>query len=236
MKPKPLNRDIEAVEYWNSRYPICTPVRIFPDLPEIDDFHDTETTTQAELLGGHTPVLWVKEQRERWALSHVVPLVSPHVWGCESCNWRGQEPTWEEIENEYFEKQNVPFCPECSSSLVVRNTIIKALSLKQPWANMIASGEKTIETRVWSTDYRGPLLIVASKQPDPNFANVAGPFGQAVAKALLVDCRRMTREDEIAACCRIYPGAVAWILEDIVSIRPFPVRGQRGLYDVEMEE
>jgi hypothetical protein len=234
MKPKPRNRDIEAVEYWNSHYPVGTRVRIFPDLPEIDDFHDTETTTEAELLGGHTPVVWVREQRQRWALSHVVPLESPHVWGCESCNWRGQEPTWAEIENEYFEKENVPFCPECSSSLVSRKIIIKALSLQQPWANMM--GEKTIETRKWATDYRGPLLIVASKQPDPNFTNVSGPFGKAVAKGLLVDCRRMTREDETAACCRIYPRAVAWVLEDIKPINiPFPVKGQLGLYDVEME-
>ncbi len=42
---------------------------------------------------------------------------------------------------------------------------MKALSVKQPWANAIASGEKTIETRKWFADYRGPLLIVSSKQP-----------------------------------------------------------------------
>lgn len=42
---------------------------------------------------------------------------------------------------------------------------MKALSVKQPWANMIASGEKTIETRTWMTGYRGQVLIVSSKQP-----------------------------------------------------------------------
>ena len=42
---------------------------------------------------------------------------------------------------------------------------MKALSVKQPWANMIASGEKTIETRTWMTSYRGQVLIVSSKQP-----------------------------------------------------------------------
>lgn len=30
---------------------------------------------------------------------------------------------------------------------------MKALPVKQPWANMIATGEKTIETRTWPTDY-----------------------------------------------------------------------------------
>ncbi len=42
---------------------------------------------------------------------------------------------------------------------------MKALSAKQPWANLIAAGEKTIETRTWATRYRGPLLIVSSRRP-----------------------------------------------------------------------
>ena len=41
-----------------------------------------------------------------------------------------------------------------------------ALSVKQPWASLIASGRKQIETRVWSTPYRGPLLICAGQSPD----------------------------------------------------------------------
>lgn len=40
---------------------------------------------------------------------------------------------------------------------------MKALNVKQPWAWLIASGKKTIETRTWSTKYRGPILIVSSK-------------------------------------------------------------------------
>ena len=40
---------------------------------------------------------------------------------------------------------------------------MKALSLWQPWASLIALGVKTIETRSWSTTYRGPLLIHAGQ-------------------------------------------------------------------------
>ena len=40
---------------------------------------------------------------------------------------------------------------------------IKALSLWQPWASLIAMGAKKYETRSWSTNYRGPLLICAAK-------------------------------------------------------------------------
>lgn len=38
---------------------------------------------------------------------------------------------------------------------------MKALTLHQPWASFVALGMKTIETRSWSTSYRGPLAIHA---------------------------------------------------------------------------
>ena len=41
---------------------------------------------------------------------------------------------------------------------------MKALSLRQPWASAIACGSKNIETRHWSTSYRGPLAIHAAKR------------------------------------------------------------------------
>lgn len=40
---------------------------------------------------------------------------------------------------------------------------MKALTLHQPWASLIALGHKRIETRSWSTPYRGPLAIHAGK-------------------------------------------------------------------------
>jgi len=39
---------------------------------------------------------------------------------------------------------------------------MKALTLWQPWASLVAEGVKTIETRSWKTSYRGPLAIHAS--------------------------------------------------------------------------
>lgn len=41
---------------------------------------------------------------------------------------------------------------------------MKALTLHQPWASLIAAGVKTIETRSWSTRYRGPLAVHAGKR------------------------------------------------------------------------
>lgn len=40
---------------------------------------------------------------------------------------------------------------------------MKALSLTQPWASLVAIGAKRIETRSWPTRYRGPVAIHASK-------------------------------------------------------------------------
>jgi len=124
---------------------------------------------------------------------------------------------------------------------------MKAISVKQPWAALIAVGWKWIETRTWSTDYRGPLLIVASKQPDrvamqslydqPDTLEMIEPllvYGKALCRCTLVNCRAMLQEDEQLARCVCYPGAYAWVLNRIERIEPFLVRGQLGLYDVEV--
>lgn len=87
---------------------------------------------------------------------------------------------------------------------------MKAISLWQPWASLVVLGSKTIETRHWSTNYRGPLLIHAAKrlnrqemwayQQDQQFmsafhkmgkdANLFQlPFGAIVGMVDLVDCR-----------------------------------------------
>lgn len=42
-----------------------------------------------------------------------------------------------------------------------------ALSVKQPWAALLALGVKTVEVRTWSPGRRrGPVLIHAAKMPD----------------------------------------------------------------------
>ena len=41
---------------------------------------------------------------------------------------------------------------------------MKVLSIKEPWATLIASKQKYIETRSWKTSYRGELYIHASKK------------------------------------------------------------------------
>jgi ASCH domain len=107
--------------------------------------------------------------------------------------------------------------------------LLKALSVKQPWANLIVNGSKTIETRKWYTPYRGDLLIVTSKNPPIH------PAGCAVAIVRLVDCRPMAQQDERFALCDLYVGAYSWLLTDVRPIDPVPVTGALGLFDVDLD-
>ncbi|WP_368653744.1 ASCH domain-containing protein [Ornithinibacillus sp. 4-3] len=43
---------------------------------------------------------------------------------------------------------------------------MKAITIKQPWATLIAIGAKKFETRSWQTKYRGPIAIHAGKTID----------------------------------------------------------------------
>lgn len=95
---------------------------------------------------------------------------------------------------------------------------MKALSLTQPWASLVAWGGKRIETRSWSTSYRGPLAIHAAKgwpvqarrlitvapfhdeairagygsSPAPGVWPDPYPLGAIVATCHLIDCWRTT--------------------------------------------
>lgn len=95
---------------------------------------------------------------------------------------------------------------------------MKALTLTQPWATLVAIGTKRFETRSWSTDYVGPIAIHAAKTgldlpaeiggwtattvddewrlfaPEPHSEEwVPIPLGAVVATARLVAVRRITQ-------------------------------------------
>jgi len=69
---------------------------------------------------------------------------------------------------------------------------MKALTICQPYAELIMCGEKLVENRVWKTDYRGPLLIHAGKSLDYLKRERLKPadyvLGAIVGVAVLADC------------------------------------------------
>jgi hypothetical protein len=87
---------------------------------------------------------------------------------------------------------------------------MKALSLWQPWASLVALGEKRIETRIWSTPYRGPLAIHAAKKLPPRWLG-ASRHSEAFVNELadVLNCRR----DHVASEIRKLPfGSVLCIV------------------------
>lgn len=42
---------------------------------------------------------------------------------------------------------------------------MKAITIWQPWASLLVTGQKLYETRSWATSYRGPIAIHAAKRP-----------------------------------------------------------------------
>ena len=107
--------------------------------------------------------------------------------------------------------------------------MLKCISIREPWGSLIREGKKTIETRTWNTKYRGKILLHASAKPESEIS------GKIFAIADLVDCHPMTKEDEEAAQCEIYPKAHSWVLKNVIRTNLMPLKGQLGLFDVEVE-
>lgn len=70
---------------------------------------------------------------------------------------------------------------------------MKVITIKQPWASLIAEGLKEYEFRTWNTKYRGDILIHAGKSIDKKAVerfkeyNLEYPTGCIIAKATLTD-------------------------------------------------
>ncbi|HDZ60977.1 MAG TPA: ASCH domain-containing protein [Candidatus Pacearchaeota archaeon] len=77
---------------------------------------------------------------------------------------------------------------------------MKALSLKQPQAELILQDRKKIELRKWNTNLRGKFLIHASKNPDESAMKRFGfkdlPCGYILGEAELVDVKNYKGDKE----------------------------------------
>jgi hypothetical protein len=78
--------------------------------------------------------------------------------------------------------------------------IKKCLSLKQPYAELLVSGKKTIELRSWDTKFRGEFLVHASKKIDKEACKrnkidpVSLTTGAIIGKAILYDVKYYKNE------------------------------------------
>lgn len=108
---------------------------------------------------------------------------------------------------------------------------MRVLSVRQPWASMIASGVKSIELRSWTTPYRGPVVILAGSSPWRGGHDYQlGPLGVSIAVVQLVDVRPAAPSDAAAACLGPPPGHHAWVLRDPRPLPAVSIKGRLGLY------
>ena len=130
-----------------------------------------------------------------------------------------------------------------------RGMQMKAITILQPFASLIAVKAKTMVTRPDATAFRGSLAIYAASTPvtvrDPYHRSVlmeAGvnlnhlPLGTVIAQCRLVDCWKIT-----AANCPCYPeyafsdcklGWFAWMLSEIRMLpEPVPAQGGSDLWN-----
>lgn len=86
-----------------------------------------------------------------------------------------------------------------------------ALGVRQPWAELIVRGIKTVEVRTVPTRVRGTIYVYASRTLSTlDQAGIAADrqgietdqlcYGQLVGMVDIVDCRPMTSADLSAAC------------------------------------
>lgn len=64
----------EIVDEFNATYPVGAPVRYWTGTKD-GPGKPSKTRTQARVLGGHTPIVWVEDVAGCLALSHVEPVV-----------------------------------------------------------------------------------------------------------------------------------------------------------------
>ncbi|MBQ7585450.1 MAG: ASCH domain-containing protein [Desulfovibrionaceae bacterium] len=118
---------------------------------------------------------------------------------------------------------------------------MKALSVRQPWASLIALNYKTVELRSWKTKYRGELLICSSLGDLilKNKTQDLVPGGFALALVELYEVRKTIKEDlqnslmPAATSFSDIENDYAWLLRNVREIHPFQVKGKLNFYQVE---
>lgn len=125
---------------------------------------------------------------------------------------------------------------------------MKALTICQPYAELIVSGRKLVENRKWSTNYRGPLIIHAGKSrkwlADWTGSEDKLTFGAIVGVADVVACLRIeairykicSKQFWYLANHKHNEGPWCWVLENARRIDPpIKYRGQQGLFNIPEE-
>ena len=119
---------------------------------------------------------------------------------------------------------------------------MKVLSLKQPFAELVVSGRKTIELRKWNTKFCGEFLIHASKSSDKEAMKKFGfedlPCGFIVGKVKLIDVKRYNSDEEFEKDKNKHLANKNWgefgfILCEAERLTPISAKGKLGFWEFE---
>ena len=130
---------------------------------------------------------------------------------------------------------------------------MKVLTIKEPYATLIAEGLKEYEFRTWKTNYRGEVLIHAAKTPNnenkKRFVdrNLNYKEGYIIAKANITDCvevddklikQLLNKDKEVYKNLSIKKDKplYGFKLENVKRIDPIEAKGQLGLWNHDIEE
>ncbi len=122
---------------------------------------------------------------------------------------------------------------------------MKALSIRQPWAELILQGRKTIELRTWRTNYRGRLALHAGQAIRKEACAAYGVDPARVVRGALVGTVELVEIVALDASAwealrdqhlslRDFSGPMfGWCLKDPQRLpRPIPMPGRMGLFNV----
>jgi|SRR3989344_2403827 len=118
---------------------------------------------------------------------------------------------------------------------------MKALSIKQPFAELILRGKKKIELRKWNTKFRGEFFVHASRVPDKNAMEIFHfkelSLGAIVGKVKLIDVKKYNnaeehKRDKDLHLASEYWGNFGFMLENPVRIKEIPCKGKLGFFEV----
>ena len=126
-----------------------------------------------------------------------------------------------------------------------RKKALKCLSLKQPYAELVAAGRKTIETRTWKTNFRGKFLIHASKTIDKDSSDILNidcnklTRGAVIGLAFLYDVKKYSaKQDFVADKDKHFSSSFSetkygFLLKDAKKLnKPIPLAGKLGFFEV----
>lgn len=120
-----------------------------------------------------------------------------------------------------------------------------ALSIRQPWAELILQGRKTIEVRTWNTRHRGELWVHAGARRDAQALNMFDlkavdlAFGALVGACELYNCIEFSEETwEEWRSLHLNEGPLerrqyAWLLRNPRRTVPRVFTGRLGLMRIE---